>query len=358
MSDRATDDIVALLPPLLRALDRLAFAARYLHPGDLPAILEACGGVDAELAAERPRLDAWPDELAHVRTPLATAADEALAGFRALRGAAANAGALPPAFRASRHLPRAEEALFPLTRGLPPVSRFFLDGDHRDDMELAVRLADAPPRPDVGVLHSDAEPGGRGGFSMFVPETYDPGTPLPLVVALHGGSGNGRDFLWSWVRAARTRGAIVVAPTAIGQTWALTGDDVDTPNLGRIVDFVRSRWAIDPTRLLLTGMSDGGIFTYVAGLEPTSPFTHLAPVSAAFHPMLATFADPDRMAGLPIHIVHGALDWMFPIAMAREAAQALEGAGAAVVYREIDDLSHTYAREISAGLLDWTTGAA
>ncbi len=357
MSDRATDDIVALLPPLLRALDRLAFAARYLHPGDLPAILEACGDADLDLAAERPRLDAWPDQISHVRAPLAAAADEALAGFQALRAAADTEGDLTAAFRAFRHLPRAEEALFPLTRGLPPVSRFFLDGDHRDDMDLAVRLAEAPPRPDVGVLHSDAEPGGRGGFSMFVPETYEPDRPLPLVMALHGGSGNGRAFLWSWVRAARTRGAIVVAPTAIGQTWALTGDDVDTPNLDRIVQFVRSRWAIDPRRLLLTGMSDGGTFTYVSGLEPTSPFTHLAPVSAAFHPMLASFADPGRLSGLPIHIVHGAMDWMFPIVMAREAARSLQNAGASVTYREVDDLSHTYAREVSAGLLDWMADA-
>ena len=351
MSDRATDDIVALLPPLLRALDRLAFVARYLHPGDLPAVLEACGDVDAELAAERPRLDGWPDELAHVRGPLSIAADEALAGFAALREGAGED--LTAAFKAFRHLPRAEEALYPLTRGLPPVSRFFLDGSHRDDTALALRLAEAPPRPDAGVLHSDENPGGRGGFSMYVPETYDPARPAPLVMALHGGSGNGRAFLWSWVRAARTRGAILVAPTAIGPTWALTGDDVDTPNLGRILAFVRDRWAVDSSRLLLTGMSDGGTFTYVTGLEPASPFTHLAPMSAAFHPMLASFADRGRLAGLPMHIVHGARDWMFPVHMARDAEAALSGAGADVTYREVEDLSHTYPRELSGVLLDW-----
>lgn len=354
MSDRATQDIVALLPPLLRTLDRLAFAARYLHPGELQAVLETCGGVDVELAAERPRLEAWPDDLTHVRGPLATAADEALAGFAALREAGGED--LGGAFRTFRHLPRAEEALFPLTRGLPPISRFFLDGAHRDDTALAMRLAEAPPRPDTGVLHSDENPGGRGGFSMYVPETYDPAYPAPLVMALHGGSGNGRAFLWSWVRAARTRGAILVAPTATGATWALTGDDVDTPNLAGILDFVRGRWSVDPRRLLLTGMSDGGTFTYVTGLEPTSPFTHLAPMSAAFHPMLASFADRGRLTGLPIHIVHGARDWMFPVHMARDAQTALGAAGANVIYREVEDLSHTYPRELSGVLLDWMLG--
>jgi phospholipase/carboxylesterase len=61
--------------------------------------------------------------------------------------------------------------------------------------------------------------------------------------------------------------------------------------------------------------------------------------------------------GLPIHIVHGALDWMFPPTMAREARRALTSAGASVTYREIDDLSHTYPREMNAAMLDWLTQA-
>src|ERR1700682_1415571 len=87
-------------------------------------------------------------------------------------------------------------------------------------------------------------------------------------------------------------GAILGAPTAtVGasnkSTWALMGEDTDTPNLVRILDLVRGRFNIDPTKLLLTGMSDGGTFCYVSGLESTSPFTHLAPVSATFHPLMA-----------------------------------------------------------------------
>ena len=103
------------------------------------------------------------------------------------------------------------------------------------------------------------------------------------------------------------------------------GDDTDTPNLVRILDFVRSRWNIDPARMLLTGMSDGGTFCYVSGLESASPFTHLAPVSATFHPLMAEMADAERLRGLPIHLVHGRLDWMFPVQVARQTTQAAVG---------------------------------
>ncbi len=105
-------------------------------------------------------------------------------------------------------------------------------------------------------------------------------------------------------------------------------------------------------------MSDGGTFTYVSGLEAGSTFTHLAPVSAAFHPMLAQMADARRARGLPIHIIHGALDWMFPVELARQAHRSFAKAGANVTYREIEDLSHTYPREINAPVLEWLRDTA
>jgi phospholipase/carboxylesterase len=353
MDGRELDDIVALLPPLLQALDRLGFVARYLDPARFAEALEAVGAPEAALAAERHRLDGWPEDLADVREALASAADSAVAAFAALRAAAEAEDGSMAAFRALRELPTASEALYPLAGGLPPISRFFLDPAHRTDEVLAARLADAAPRPDTGVIHFDNAPDQRGGFSVYVPEYYDAETGWPVVFALHGGSGHGRGFLWSWLREARTFGAIVVAPTSVGRTWAIQGPDADTPNLARMLDAVRGQWRVDPARILLSGMSDGGTFAYVSGLEPGSPFTHLAPAAAAFHPMMAAYADPDRVAGLPIHIAHGVRDWMFPVDMAREAAQALARAGAAVTYRELDDLSHSFPRELNGEILAW-----
>jgi phospholipase/carboxylesterase len=69
--------------------------------------------------------------------------------------------------------------------------------------------------------------------------------------------------------------------------------------------------------------------------------------------MLARMADPERMRGLPIHVVHGALDWMFPVEVAREARDALAAAGAAVRLLEIADLSHCYPREVGGAVLEW-----
>ncbi len=355
MSEAVVDDIVAVLPPLLQSLEALGFIARHLNPPDFDSVMEAAGTPDQALQAVRARLADWPEEFAAIRTALETASDATLAAFEGLRAVQHGNGDLVAVFRALRHAPRAQEALYPLAAKLPPVSSFFVDPALREDAELLARLAQ-PANANTGILHDHNEPGSRGGFSLYVPEYYTPDRAWPLVMALHGGSGNGRGFLWSWLRDARSHGAILVAPTATGGTWALMGEDTDSPNLARILELVRSRWNVDSTKLLLTGMSDGGTFCYVTGLESASPFTHLAPVAATFHPLMAEMADAQRLRGLPVYLVHGRLDWMFPVQVARQTREVLSAAGADVTYREIDDLSHCYPREMNAEMLNWLSG--
>ena len=204
----------------------------------------------------------------------------------------------------------------------------------------------------VGVMHANNTSDERGGFSVYVPEYYN-GEAMPLIVALHGGSGHGRSFLWTWLRTARSTGAMVISPTSSEGTWSLMGPDVDSANLDAMVAYAKEHWQIDDSKVLLTGMSDGGTFSYVSGLRSDAPFTHLAPSSASFHPMLVEVADAQRVRDLPIYLMHGVLDWMFPIDVARAAKDAFTQAGAQVTYREIDDLSHTYPIEENPRIMQW-----
>lgn len=358
-NEPAIEAIANLVPATLRALHALEFAARHLSPDTLPRLIEAIAGrneeVDAALAASR--ATDWPERLAPVRDCLERAGSAAAEGISELLAAPEAPQPIVAAYRALRTYARAAEALYPMAAHLKSVSQFFLEPAARGDTALTDRLAGLDATRDgVGVMHVGGPAGTRGAFSLYVPETYDATRALPLVVAMHGGSGNGGAFLWSWVREARTRGLIVLAPTASGSTWSLMEPEVDGPNIDRMVEEVADRWNIDPTRQLLTGMSDGGTFTYVLGVSAECRFTHLAPVAAAFHPMMMTFADADRLHGLPVHIVHGAQDWMFPPGVAREAERVMGEAGAAVIYREVADLSHTYPRDENAAILDWFLG--
>lgn len=351
MTGSSLQQFQGYLVPLLRALEGLGAITRNLHPIGYSHQLDRVGDFRDELRAAK-AMDAWEAPYSAMRPLLDEAMDETLAAYDELYAAAEPPEDMMKAYRALRHGPRALEALYPLAGIVPPVSRFFLDPAAREDKELLNRLGRQPPPRDSGVIClGDAD--ARDAVWVYVPEIYEPGAPAPIVFALHGGSGIGRAFLWSWVRAARSRGAIVVAPSSLGQTWALQGQDGDTPRLSQLLSLVHHNWTVDMSRILLTGMSDGGTFTYTSGLLADSPFTHLAPVAAAFHPMLAAMADGGRMKGLPVHIIHGARDWMFPVQMAEEARDHLSRAGADVTYRRLDDLSHTYGGDLSTIILDW-----
>lgn len=358
--EKLIDAVDTLLPALLQGLDALGFIARHLHPPLLPSLAEQAGPIAAKLKAARGVFDAvaWPEEFKRFATHIGEATNEAEEAFEGLRvaanerDAAALGGPVFAAYRALRHVPRAMEALYPVSPMLPPVNRFFLDDDMRDDALLIGQLAEGAAREDTGIHHFGNGKGQRGSFSLYVPENYDPARAYPLIIACHGGSGHGRSFLWSWLRTARSHGCLLLSPTSLDATWSLMEPEQDRTSLARMMALVSERWNVDHSRILLTGMSDGGTFTYLTGLAG-GPFTHLAPVSAAWHSMLMGVASPSRLAGLPVYITHGALDWMFASDMARLAQAELSAAGAQVIYREIVDLSHTYPSEENAQIAAW-----
>jgi phospholipase/carboxylesterase len=250
--------------------------------------------------------------------------------------------------KAYRKLSRAQEALFDLRHDLMQVDCYFLEPalhaaagghDHHDQRDSSSGISH------VG-MENDAY--SRGGYSLYVPESYDPERSWPLVVALHGGYGHGRDYLWTWLREARSRGFVLISPTSLGQTWSLSAIEIDALQLAHHVEDVCSRFTVDRSRILITGMSDGATFALCLALQERSLFTAAAPVSGVLPPM-----DLSHARGRRIFWVHGALDWMFPVSRAVQACRALREAGADVVLKVIRDLSHAYPREENGGILAW-----
>ena len=235
---------------------------------------------------------------------------------------------------------RAQAGLYPLINVLKPVGRYFLETPVRERVDDYTRSdKDAA---DAGLFLD-----GDDGPCLYVPETYDGKTDWPLVVALHGGGGRGGDFIWFWLREARSRGFLLLAPSSLGRTWSF-GDLTDAGEISGLINSIADRWRVDRSRMLLTGMSDGAIYTLTWGLDKKSPFSALAPISGVLHPTDLSFAHGKR-----IYLVHGLLDWMFPVSYARQAQAILKQAGADIVFHEIANLSHTYPREENAAILAW-----
>ena len=344
------DRLAKLGPALLGALEALETARRHLHPQRFDEIREGLGPLRERLTEARAAFG--QGDVPREAQPLAGQIDKsAEATEKALSGFLQPVSGPEEILRAMHHHCQAQQFLYPLRKILPPVSRFFVEAPFRD--RLAELDPDPPDGVQVGLHRAGGAPPARGGFVLYVPESYDGTEAWPLVVALHGGSGDGSDFLWTWLAEARGRRFLLLCPTARGDTWSMMGADIDEPAVLSMVEYVQEHWKVDPARVLLTGLSDGATYTLLLGLREDSPFTALAPVSGVFHPNNFENGNLERAKGKRIYLVHGSLDWLFPVMIAHGTRDALKEAGADLVFREIPDLSHTYPREENDKILAW-----
>ncbi|MBW2414744.1 MAG: phospholipase [Deltaproteobacteria bacterium] len=337
---------------VLATLASMEQVSRRMHPQRIDALRGALVPLAKQLDEARVRLanEAAPEGLADLRDQLLRAAEHSAQSVALFVDTTPAPDAIARVLRGMHEHCRAQDALFPL-RSIPPVNRYFLEPQLHERLEDFAGEPSADP--EAGLFSASNSGDQRGGFSLYVPERGDADRPRALVVALHGGMGHGADFIWTWMREARSRGFLLLAPTSRETTWSFNGPDVDGPAIRAMVASVKERWNIDAERVLLTGLSDGATFALLSGLGEDSPFTALAPLSGVLHPANLSNGNLERAEGRRIYLVHGALDWMFPVQVAREAARLLREAGAELVYREIENLSHAYAREENAAILEW-----
>lgn len=123
------------------------------------------------------------------------------------------------------------------------------------------------------------------------------GTPVPLVLVLHGGGGNAlnAEAMTGFTEKAREEGFIVVYPegTARGDgqllTWnaghccgyAMTNRVKDVGFINALIDKLLQEYPVDSTRIYATGMSNGGMMAHRLGIELSDRFAAVAPVVAA-----------------------------------------------------------------------------
>lgn len=151
---------------------------------------------------------------------------------------------------------------------------------------------------ETGFFYSEEEVDGniRRWFT-YVPSSYEPGTEVPLVVAIHGYSSSIFAFTGDsrWQDVAEENGFIVVFPQAhvndfpsrgevYAPVWhtysyALTEtatDDVEF--IRQLIGITEERYSIDESRVYATGHSNGATMTWALGLDAAELFAAIAPV--------------------------------------------------------------------------------
>lgn len=199
----------------------------------------------------------------------------------------------------------------------------------------------------------------RGEYSLYVPENYTPQQTWPLIVCLHGGYGRGDEYILTWLRPAKSHGYLLLSPKSAGPTWSVLNPPLDIRSIQAMLAEVCDTYAVDRKRIYLTGLSDGGIFTYLLGLTCADVFAGIAPVAGELHAMVDPLLRRGQGKNVPIFIVHGAQDFIFDVRFARQASDLLQKLGYQVTYQELPDWGHAYPYTINEQLvLPWFVGLA
>jgi predicted esterase len=166
------------------------------------------------------------------------------------------------------------------------------------------------------------------------------GPAVGALVFFHGYAGDAADFvefLDKIDRGRRFHGYLPEGPHAVpGGRWSWfdrESADPEEKQLAPVVEWL-DRLPYARERTVLAGWSQGANVAYALGLGPrlARPAAVVA-LGGGFRDELP----PDLARPLPpIAIAHGRADTSVPVDVARRTRDALEGAGATVLYRETD----------------------
>lgn len=159
-------------------------------------------------------------------------------------------------------------------------------------------------------------------YRIYVPDSYTGKKRVPLIVLLHGGGSDGRrmDRFTGFNRIADDEGLILVAPDGVDRHWndgrVATGykaHETDVDDVGfisRLIDLLSAEFQIDPDRVYVAGISNGGMMSIRLGLELPEKLAAIAPVVAALPEPMAqkTF----KLQPIPVVIVNGTEDPLVP----------------------------------------------
>jgi polyhydroxybutyrate depolymerase len=130
-------------------------------------------------------------------------------------------------------------------------------------------------------------------YLLYVPGAYDPTTPTPLVISLHGGANwpvMQRD-LSGWNQQAEDHGFLVVYPAGLQvhdagpRGWRVIregpGLAKDVRFIADLMDKLEEIYNIDPTRIYVNGLSNGGGMTFVLSCTLSDRIAAVGMVAAA-----------------------------------------------------------------------------
>lgn len=187
-------------------------------------------------------------------------------------------------------------------------------------------------------------------YALYVPASASKSAPAPLVIALHGGLGQGRSMesLSGFSRLADREGFLVAYPDGLRRHWrdgrtmpsgmiAEAADDVAF--IAALLDDAATLHALDARRIYATGMSNGAIFAHYLALKLGDRIAAIAPVAGGIATEVALDFHP--VAPVSVLMINGREDPLVPYnggAVAKTHGSIVSAERALHLWLDADDL--------------------
>ena len=200
--------------------------------------------------------------------------------------------------------------------------------------------------PPVGLMHKVGDDT-HAQYSLYVPEAYKADQTRPLLVCLHGAYGSGDEFIWTWMRIAKSAGYFLLAPKSIDMTWSVLYPPTDVDSITAAFDEVFGEYNIDRERVFLTGLSDGATFSYLLAFSCPELFAGVAPIAGELSQVADRMLRKKAAVDVPFLVIHGVHDHIFDIRSVRSTCGLLDHLGYNLRFDELPDWGHAYPYRIN-----------
>jgi predicted esterase len=183
---------------------------------------------------------------------------------------------------------------------------------------------------------------------LYVPAAAKNG-PVPLMVVLHGAGGSAQGIRRRLFENTDSIGFAILIPDSRGPTWdGIRGEyGPDVAFIDSALKLVFARVAIDPSRVIVSGFSDGASYALSLGRINGDLFSRVLAFSPGFVP-------PGIARGKPeIFITHGSADPILPFeATSQRIAPAMTKAGYVVTLKQFAG-GHTVPADLAKEGFAW-----
>lgn len=153
---------------------------------------------------------------------------------------------------------------------------------------------------------------------VFLPTNFE--SNLPLVLNLHGYTSNAfQQYIYSnMTSVAEENDFIVVFPNGTTDQYGVTfwnseiaGEDVDDLGyLSALIDSMIVTYQVNPNRVYMCGMSNGGFMSYYSACQITDKLAAIASVTGTMNNVIYDNCNPTR--AIPVLEIHGTDDATVP----------------------------------------------